>query len=52
MTNSNGNLSVDFLVGFSIFMIAFIWVATLVPNLFLGVSSHQIDFDAVASAAG
>jgi hypothetical protein len=52
MTNSNGNLSVDFLVGFSIFMIAFIWVATLVPNLFLGVSSHQIDFDAVAYRSG
>jgi hypothetical protein len=52
MTNSDGNLSVDFLVGFSIFMIAFIWVATLVPNLFLGVSSHQIDFDAVAYRTG
>jgi hypothetical protein len=52
MTNSDGNLSIDFLVGFSIFMIAFIWVATLVPNLFLGVSSHQIDFDAVAYRTG
>jgi hypothetical protein len=52
MTNHDGNLSVDFLVGFSIFMIAFIWVATLVPNLFLGVSSHQIDFDAVAYRTG
>jgi hypothetical protein len=52
MTNNDGNLSVDFLVGFSIFMIAFIWVATLVPNLFLGVSSHQIDFDAVAYRTG
>jgi len=48
MTDSNGNLSIDFLVGFTIFMIAFIWVATLVPNLFLGVASHDIDFDAVA----
>lgn len=48
MNDCNGNLSVDFLVGFTIFMIAFIWVATLVPNLFLGVASHDIDFDAVA----
>ena len=52
MTNSSGNLSVDFLVGFTIFMVAFIWVATLVPNLFLGVSSHEIDFDAVAYRTG
>jgi hypothetical protein len=48
MTDSNGNLSVDFMAGFTIFMIAFIWVATLVPNLFLGVSAHGVDFDAVA----
>jgi hypothetical protein len=52
MTDSSGNLSVDFLVGFTIFMVAFIWVATLVPNLFLGVSSHGIDFDAVAYRTG
>lgn len=52
MTDSSGNLSVDFLVGFTIFMVAFIWVATLVPNLFLGVSAHGIDFDAVAYRTG
>jgi hypothetical protein len=52
MTDSDGNLSIDFLVGFTIFMVAFIWVATLVPNLFLGVSSHAIDFDAVAYRTG
>jgi hypothetical protein len=52
MTDSSGNLSVDFLVGFTIFMVAFIWVATLVPNLFLGISSHGIDFDAVAYRTG
>jgi hypothetical protein len=52
MTNSSGNLSIDFLVGFTIFMMAFIWVATLVPNLFLGISSHGIDFDAVAYRTG
>jgi hypothetical protein len=52
MTDSNGNLSVDFMVGFTIFMVAFIWVATLVPNLFLGVSAHGVDFDAVAYRTG
>lgn len=52
MTDNSGNLSVDFLVGFTIFMLAFIWVATLVPGLFLGMSSHGIDFDAVAYRTG
>lgn len=52
MTDSSANLSVDFLVGFTIFMVAFIWVATLIPNLFLGVSAHGIDFDAVAYRSG
>jgi len=52
MTDDSGILSVDFLVGFTIFIIAFIWVATLVPNLFLGVSSHGIDYDAVAYRTG
>jgi hypothetical protein len=52
MTDNAGILSVDFLVGFTIFMVAFIWVATLVPNLLLGVSAHGIDFDAVAYRTG
>ncbi len=52
MTDCSANLSVDFLVGFTIFMVAFIWVATLVPNLFLGLSAHDIDFDAVAYRTG
>lgn len=52
MTNSDANLSVDFLVGVTIFMIGFIWVATLVPNLFIGVSAHGIDYDAVAYRTG
>lgn len=52
MTNSDANLSVDFLVGVTIFMIAFIWAATLVPNLFIGVSAHGIDYDAVAYRTG
>jgi hypothetical protein len=52
MTDSDANLSIDFLAGFTIFMVAFIWVATLVPNLFIGVSSHGVDFDSVAYRTG
>jgi hypothetical protein len=52
MTENSGALSLDFLVGFTIFMITFIWVATMVPGLFLGLESHSIDFDAVAYRTG
>ena len=52
MNNNSGALSVDFLVGFTIFMIGFIWVASMIPNLFLGVSVHGIDYDAVAYRTG
>ncbi|MDP2796210.1 MAG: hypothetical protein Q8N94_01700 [Methanoregula sp.] len=45
-------MSIDFLVGFTIFMITFIWVATLIPGLFIGLQSHTIDYDAVAYRAG
>ncbi|MDO9323534.1 MAG: hypothetical protein Q7T80_01100 [Methanoregula sp.] len=45
-------MSIDFLVGFTIFMIAFIWVATLVPGLFIGLKSNTIDYDAVAYRTG
>jgi hypothetical protein len=52
MTDDYGIMSIDFLVGFTIFMITFIWVATMVPGLFIGLQSHTIDFDAVAYRAG
>jgi hypothetical protein len=52
MTDNSGALSIDFLVGFTIFMITFIWVATMVPGLFIGLESHSIDFDAVAYRTG
>lgn len=48
MHNNNGNLSVDFLVGFTIFILAFIWVATMIPMLFVGLNAHSIDYNAVA----
>ena len=52
MNNNNGALSIDFLIGFTIFILAFIWVATMIPNLFLGLASHTIDYDAVAYRTG
>jgi hypothetical protein len=48
MADSSGNLSIDFLIAFTIFMIAFIWVATMIPGLLIGLSAHGIDYDAVA----
>ncbi len=32
MTKDSGALSIDFVVGFTIFLIAFIWVVSLVPG--------------------
>lgn len=52
MKNDDGNLSIDFLAGFTIFMIAFIWVATMIPGLFVNVRGTQIDYDAVAYRSG
>jgi hypothetical protein len=48
MIDDAGNLSIDFLVGFTIFMITLIYVATLIPTLFIGLQSSSIDYDAVA----
>jgi hypothetical protein len=52
MTDENGNLSIDFLVGFTIFMLAFIWVASMVPGMLIGLQSRTIDYDAVAYRTG
>ncbi len=43
MTDS-GNLSIDFLVGFTIFLLAFIWVATMIPGLLLSVQANSVDY--------
>jgi len=50
--NDAGNLSIDFLAGFTIFMIAFIYVATLIPGLFLNLQAYTIDYNAVAYRTG
>jgi|WetSurMetagenome_2_1015567.scaffolds.fasta_scaffold161974_2 hypothetical protein len=52
MTDESGNLSIDFLVGFTIFMLAFIWVASMVPGLLIGLKANSIDYDAVAYRTG
>ena len=52
MDKDAGISSIDFLAGFAIFMIAFIWVATMVPGLFIGLKSSTIDYDAVAYRTG
>jgi hypothetical protein len=50
--NNSGLLSIDFIAGFTIFMIAFIAVATLVSGLLVGLQSKTIDYDAVAYRTG
>jgi PKD repeat protein len=48
MTNDKATLSIDFLVGFTIFLIAFVWVLSMVPGLLIGLQGYTIDYDAVA----
>jgi hypothetical protein len=52
MTDDNGNLSIDFLVGFTFFILAFIWVVSMIPGLLIGLQSYSIDYDAVAYRTG
>lgn len=52
MTQDSGNLSIDFLVGFTIFIITFIWVATMIPGILINLHSSSLDFDAVAYRTG
>jgi len=52
MTDENGNLSIDFLAGFTIFILAFIWVVSMIPGLMVGLQSYTIDYDAVAYRTG
>jgi hypothetical protein len=52
MPDDGGNLSIDFLAGMTMFMIALIWVATMIPGLLIGLQSRSIDYDAVAYRTG
>jgi len=50
--DDTGQLSIDFVVGLSIFMIAFIIVSTMSAGLLVGLQSKTIDYDAVAYRTG
>src|SRR5512137_1466648 len=52
MSDDSGNLSIDFLAGFTIFMIAFVWVISMIPGLLIGLPAYTIDYDAVAYRTG
>jgi PKD repeat protein len=51
-TGDSGNLSIDFLVGFTIFILAFIWVVSMIPGLLINLQGYTIDYDAVAYRTG
>jgi hypothetical protein len=46
--NDDGLLSFDFIIGFTIFMIALIFVAIMISGLLVQLQSRTIDYDAVA----
>lgn len=50
--SDEGQLSIDFIIGFTIFMIAFIFVATMVSGLLINLQTKTIDYDAVAYRTG
>ncbi|WFN34448.1 hypothetical protein L1S32_11505 [Methanogenium sp. S4BF] len=48
ITDEDGILSIDFLAGFTVFILALIMVISLVPGFLAGIQSENIDYDAVA----
>jgi len=52
MARDTGQISIDFLVGFTIFIIGFIFAVTMVSGLLVGLQSKMIDYDAVAYRTG
>jgi len=50
--NDTGQLSLDFLVGISIFVITIILSATMISGLLVGLQTKHIDYDAVAYRTG
>lgn len=52
MKDDSGNMSIDFLVGCTIFILSFIWVATMIPGMMIDLQSSSVDFDAVAYRTG
>ncbi|MFA4877286.1 MAG: hypothetical protein WC586_07720 [Methanoregula sp.] len=52
MSDDTGSLSLDFLVGFTIFLISLIWVLSIVPTMLIGLQAYTVDYDAVAYRTG
>ena len=52
MPEDSGALSIDFIVGFTIFLLAFIWVVSIIPGLLINLQGFTIDYDAVAYRTG
>jgi len=52
MCRDEGQLSLDFIIGFTIFMIAFIFVTTMMSGLLVNLMSRTVDYDAVAYRTG
>ena len=52
MTDDSGTLSIDFIAGFTIFLLAFIWVLSMIPGLLVNLQGYTIDYDAVAYRTG
>jgi hypothetical protein len=53
MIDDSGQLSIDFLIGFTIFILGLIVVAAMVPGLLVGLQrATAIDYDAVAYRTG
>lgn len=50
--DDSGQLSIDFFIGLSIFLITLIVAATMISGLLVGLQSKKIDFDAVAYRTG
>ncbi|NYT21889.1 MAG: hypothetical protein GKC07_08855, partial [Methanomicrobiales archaeon] len=46
--HEEGLLSIDFIIGFTIFMVALIFVAIMISGLLVHLQSRTIDYDAVA----
>lgn len=52
ISDDSGQLSIDFIIGLSIFMLALIMVSTIASGLLVGLMSKTIDYDAVAYRTG
>ena len=52
LLDDTGQLSIDLLIGLSIFMVALVLAMTMTSGLLVGLQSKHIDYDAVAYRTG